>query len=402
MKILRYGIKNFYSFKDEQVVSFTMPKSISSSCFSYENDDNDCVSPVLCVMGHNGSGKTNLLKPLPFLAYFLNRHVDLDEEDEYTIPITSFMNNQKESIEIFVEYEFENKNYKYEVELFKDAVVREVLSKKRTSKYSYILKRITKESYSEVKIKNNENYVYTTRFEGFSKKSSVIAAHLTMNEEPAVMNYVKPLCRLLSTNIRQYGKTTNNNARIMGAAQRLEKNAERFDILRETLKQLDLGVDDIVTREIEYFGEDAEKSKLLKMPMGVHKSSDGSTLELPMTRESSGTQALFIAIEQILQVIENGGIAVLDEVDSDLHPYMLKELLDLLLQQGLNTQNAQILFTSHSPEILNVLNKYQVYFVEKSDCQSVAYRGSDVDGLRLDDNLYKKYMSGSIGGVPQI
>jgi AAA15 family ATPase/GTPase len=402
MKILRYGIKNFYSFKDEQIISFTMPKSISSSCFTYDGDNNDCVSPILCVMGHNGSGKTNLLKPLPFIAYFLNQYVDVDGEEEYTVPLASFMNDQRDSTEIFVEYEFENENYKYEVEFFENEVAREVLSKKRTSKYSYILKRTIKDSYSEVKIKNSDNYVKSIQFNNLSNKSSIIAAHITMTEEPAMMSYVKPLCRLLSTNIRQYGKATNNRVRIIGAAQRLEKNKERFDILKETLKQLDLGVDDIVTREIEYFGDDTEKSKLVKMPMGVHKKSDGSILELPMTRESSGTQALFIAIEQILQVIENGGIAVLDEVDSDLHPYMLKELLDLLMQQGLNTQNAQILFTSHSPEILNILNKYQVYFVEKSDCQSIAYRGSDVEGLRLDDNLYQKYMSGAIGGVPQI
>lgn len=402
MKIIKYGFSNYYSYRDKQEVSFTMPKNIGKSCSGYDLNAKESVSPVVCVMGHNGSGKTNLLKPLPFLSYLLNNTRMMEEDED--IPFSPFMNQFSRPTEVFVEYEYENLIYRYEVELTKDRILSEKFSAKETTKFRYIFKRTTKKNHVEIKLKNANNSVHTTKLKDISEKVSVMAVYLATAEESErdLMKFIYPLTKMLSTNIRQYGKVLNTGSRVLNAATRLKNDEKRFSLLKSILLQLDLGVDDIVFDELEYMDKDLEKSKSVKMPMGIHKTHDGQELKLPMTRESSGTQALFIAIEQILEVLSNGGIAVLDEVDSDLHPYMLQEILDLLDHEELNTKNAQILFTSHSPEILNVLNKYQVYFVEKEDCSSSAYRGDQVTGLRLDDNLYKKYMSGSIGGVPQI
>ena len=55
------------------------------------------------------------------------------------------------------------------------------------------------------------------------------------------------------------------------------------------------------------------------------------------------------------------------------------------------------------PTLMSDLSKYQIFLVEKNpECESEVYRLNDVEGVRSDDNLFKKYLAGSYGGVPDI
>ena len=101
-------------------------------------------------------------------------------------------------------------------------------------------------------------------------------------------------------------------------------------------------------------------------------------------------------------ILAQGGVALIDELENDLHPHMVEPVLDLFANKSTNPHHAQIIFTCHTPEVLDLLHKAQVLFVEKTDCESVAYRGDEIEGLRSDDNLRAKYMSGALGAVPQI
>jgi len=102
-------------------------------------------------------------------------------------------------------------------------------------------------------------------------------------------------------------------------------------------------------------------------------------------------------------VLENGGLAVIDEFENDLHPLMLEPILDLFANPETNPQGAQLIFSTHAVEVLNLLEKSQVMLVEKdSNCLSTAYRMDTVEGIRNDDNFYAKYMAGAYGAVPSI
>jgi hypothetical protein len=48
-----------------------------------------------------------------------------------------------------------------------------------------------------------------------------------------------------------------------------------------------------------------------------------------------------------------------------------------------------------------LLKKGQIMLVEKNErCRSEAWRLSDMEGVRADDNFYAKYMAGTYGAVP--
>ncbi|MDP1672971.1 MAG: ATP-binding protein, partial [Burkholderiales bacterium] len=66
-----------------------------------------------------------------------------------------------------------------------------------------------------------------------------------------------------------------------------------------------------------------------------------------------------------------------------------------------NPRHAQLLFTCHAIEVLNLVGKSQVMLVEKDqNCESSACRMDAVQGIRSDDNFYAKYMAGAYGAVP--
>jgi predicted ATPase len=119
--------------------------------------------------------------------------------------------------------------------------------------------------------------------------------------------------------------------------------------------------------------------------------------------ESSGTQGAFVLLSRLLQTLSVGGLAIIDEFENDLHPHMLEPLLDLFANPVTNPQRAQLLFTCHAMEVLNLLHKSQIMLVEKNEHgESIAWRMDSVEGIRNDDDFYTKYMAGAYGAVPQV
>jgi AAA15 family ATPase/GTPase len=123
---------------------------------------------------------------------------------------------------------------------------------------------------------------------------------------------------------------------------------------------------------------------------------------LPFFDESSGTKSAFMMLRNILPDLKYRGVAIIDEIDNDLHPHMLSAIIELFKSKHSNPKDAQLIFSCHTTEILNQLKKHQLYLVEKQDSFSEAWRLDEIVRLRADDNIYAKYQSGLLGAVPNI
>jgi len=124
---------------------------------------------------------------------------------------------------------------------------------------------------------------------------------------------------------------------------------------------------------------------------------------LPLKYESAGTKQLFVLLKTILQVLANGGVAVIDEFDVNLHPDMVMALYELFISSETNRNKAQMIFSSHSHHILSGLDKYQIVLTEKnSKGESEVWRLDEMEGVRADDNYYTKYIAGAYGAIPRI
>ncbi len=164
----------------------------------------------------------------------------------------------------------------------------------------------------------------------------------------------------------------------------------------ELLHLLDLGLDDI----------DVSKAKDVSSEryniMGVHLI-DNIGFKLPWLLESEGTRRIFNLLDKIILALNDGGLLVLDELDVNLHPDLLVPIIDRFADPEANPKNAQLIFSTHSPLVMNKLDKTQILLVEKNNKnESEIWRLNDMEGVRHDDNWYKKYISGVYGAKPRV
>lgn len=85
----------------------------------------------------------------------------------------------------------------------------------------------------------------------------------------------------------------------------------------------------------------------------------GFIKKLTIDQESSGTKALYIDLFFYYTNLKSGGVLILDEFDINLHPDILPHLIKLFTDNVTNPLSAQMLFTSHNAEILDILESIE-------------------------------------------
>lgn len=121
--------------------------------------------------------------------------------------------------------------------------------------------------------------------------------------------------------------------------------------------------------------------------------------------ESAGTQRLFEIAGLLMRAfsMNRGGLIILDEIDSNFHPYFVMKIVKMFNDPTLNRSNCQLLFSSHDTNLLdpNILRRDQIYFTEKAVDESTRlYSLADLKGIRNDADFAKQYLAGFYGAVP--
>ena len=118
--------------------------------------------------------------------------------------------------------------------------------------------------------------------------------------------------------------------------------------------------------------------------------------------ESKGTRRLIHLLPLIKYALDVTGMAILDEIDGELHVDMLAEILSRFRSRDSNPRRAQLLASSHHVGLLEDLEKEEIFIVDKDGSGATrVYGAQDVRGLRRDVRLYPKYRAGVLGGLPR-
>ena len=134
-----------------------------------------------------------------------------------------------------------------------------------------------------------------------------------------------------------------------------------------------------------------------------HDTKDGQPVELELDEESDGTQKVFALAGPWLDTLENGHVIVLDELHDNLHPSLVKFLVERFHDPGVNAKGAQLVFSTHDTSILNrdVFRRDQVWFCERNARQETALSPlTDFRPRKGIENLERSYLSGRYGAVP--
>lgn len=401
----RYSIKNFLSFAELTEVSLRLTDKASTAGWDAQSPSGQRLTTAMAVIGPNGGGKTSLLKPLAFLQWFISDSFNGQTPTEQ-IPIKPHFTKPHEPIEFDLEADDgQGTMWRYVLHTTQNRVLHEALYQKpKTRKfYSYVFQRDWAET----------SHSYTVKQKGFGF-SAAEAKKVRENASliSTAAQYGVELARTLAATV------VASNINVMGrvyydpfctqAAEYFHENEDVRRQMESLLSSWDLGLTGIEIKEINTSRPPSEKetaearAEKRYLPFGQHRLADGSTYTLPMFEESNGTRAAFNTLSMFLDVLSSGGVAAIDELESDMHPRMLEPLLGLFANPRTNPHQAQVIFTCHAAEVLNLLTKSQVMLVEKVNCESTAWRLDSMSGVRSQDNLYAKYMAGAYGAVPQL
>lgn len=397
--------ENFCSFRNAGELSLTTGSKTPTDDSFTDSLCGDKVTVLIGVFGPNAAGKTNLLKVVAFLNFFLRHSYQAGQSGE-SIPLDSFAGRGSEPTRFSVEFEGEGRVYRYETQLTSETILEERLMG-RNSKTKSFRTLLRRQAGPHGALLSQENdFTDLAALRNLLKDrpdASMIAAGL-ITGRPEFKNVLSSFGRL-ETNVDRMGKTEsvqgNRASEVLGCADYLRDNPHFIQDIETRLKAADLGIAGFHIKELEVLDEKSGNTQKLQVPFVTHKS-DGHTFEIPLTHESAGTKRLFVLLRNFLPVLTDGGMAVIDEMESDLHPHLIPILADLFVDRDTNPKRAQLFFTCHHVEILNQLAKEQIVFVQKdSDSISHIRKLSEIKGVRREENFFANYNAGRYGAVPE-
>ena len=349
-------------------------------------------SKVSAIFGANASGKTNLIIGFKFLKKIIAHSFSYPGEGFSKFLPFQTIKNQPSMFE--VHFYIDNIFYKYSVEINAERILSEVLESRQNTRLItlYDRKYIPSESSYTLQAKN-------------------------INLENSFIEKVRPNASVIST-ARQYNHPALTKIRdhwvsifvensmddwqlLQNASEFYSKYSKYFQKTKEFLKKSDLGLIDVQIKTKQR--EDARgKTTNHFYPYGIHKSKN-KTFKLPFPLESGGTVNLYNTLSFIFPALEKGSTCLIDELEYNLHPNILPAIINLFIDPETNPKGAQLICTTHAITLMSELSKYQIFVVEKnSECESNVDRLDKIEGVRSNDNLFKKYLAGAYGGVPDI
>ena len=135
-------------------------------------------------------------------------------------------------------------------------------------------------------------------------------------------------------------------------------------------------------------------------------SVKGMNYDLDLKQESNGIQKIYQLFPLLYHGLNNKKIIVIDEIETGLHPLLVKNIIKLFQNKKINKYNSQLFFTTHITNILDlkILRRDQIWFTEReaeNGYSTKTYSLTNIKGTRLSDNIEKEYLKGSYVKVPQ-
>ncbi|MCB0840453.1 MAG: AAA family ATPase, partial [Bacteroidetes bacterium] len=402
--ILEFSLQNYRSFKEKTVFSLVAEssKSKGDNVFDVQLPSGDEVRLLnsAVIYGPNASGKSNLLKALSSLKDMVLTLSEVGSPIREYDPFLFNSKSKNESTHFSITFIGPNNHkYHYHIEFNHTEVINEKLEYYPKGQKKNLFKRSNQETIDQnihrAKVvldqRKRELQVFKnqTLFSKFGKDTPdklLSSVYLYFKQKIHLFNNH----HLTPQNYREVEK-------------KLSQNPGLLHKLSSLIKISDTKIDEIVLRKSPFQSKPQTSSYSSGNeyePLAKHSFSEKSNIvaeELPLYEESKGTNVLYILGTYLLETLEKGGVFLIDEFDTSLHPQLAKFLVRLFQHPKTNPQNAQIIFTTHETTFLDkdVFRKDQIWFVEKNDLgESELFSIQDFDGVRETTPFEKWYLAG--------
>ena len=412
--LIEFTVKNYRSIHLSQTLSMVAAKDHSlqeSNCMPSGIPAIPYLVRSAVLYGANASGKSNLVFALLFMRGLVETSaVGIREGQELNVtPFCFDMTAIDESSEFEITFIHEGVRYQYGFSLNRTRIIREWLLAYVERKAQCWFER----EYDPEKGKYN--WHFGSHLVGGKQR------HLWSESTRANALFLSTAVNLNSDQLRPIFNWFVNNLVIIPSNmpfqpfQTMEyvKNEMHKSEVLQFLQAADLAISDLEIKtqkghEVQLRLEpgkptfETRQEKDIPMATLFHKGKNERSVGLNLNEESHGTQRLFAYAGPILDILKDGKILVVDELDGSLHPKMVQFLIKLFQNTSINKNNAQLIFTTHNTSLLDneLFRRDQIWFMEKDNNHaSNLYPLTDFSP-RKGEALERGYLMGRYGALP--
>ena len=399
--LIGFSFSNFMSFYEESVFSMRATADSEYREFNTIKTEYGDLLKNAVIFGANASGKTNLISALNYMRAI----------------IISDPKPQSEIIRMYTRFAFKENSINiprtFEVEFIEDGIVFvygfELLHNEVNKEYLYKKTKRRKALYTRSspdfndivlskEMNNVKNFTKNTR------RDNLFLYWAVWGNNELAMIVGRWFFKL------EIFKTEDTQSILTSTIDYIEGNKDGKDNVLDFLQKADFNIInfDIDTKQESpangnNFSKWSVNLKTYRYCYGDDKEPS-EIICFPISLESAGTKKMFEIAGPILKALENGSVIFIDEIDTGLHPLLVRELVMMFNSISKNTNNAQLVCNTHDILLLDEeIRRDQIYFTEKDEHNlSRLYSLSDFKNVQKDSKLLKRYLFGLFGATPKL
>lgn len=394
-------IENFFSIFGPQRVDLRVAANVPDSPGRFApvwEGANERAPKVVAIFGPNASGKSTVLRAISFIAWFVRESFSL--QPDAPLPFERFNNRVGQSHSTRLSVSLAGLvdpsggqaqcRYSYEVELGGP-------QGQTATVQSEALYYWPPPAQRKVRLFERDAEGQVVAGSAFTLTGYRQALEKILRPNASVISTLAQLKHPFATSIWEAAQRVYSNI-LIERTEAIEdqvirhyaSNPKLVEALNREIERIDLGI-----RAMR-----VEQGVNGPIALFTHEGHDGP---MPLVLESQGTRMFLRLYPVLLHALETGGIAVMDELDTAIHPLILPEILRWFHDPARNPHAAQLWMTCHNASLLEELVKEEVLFTQKGpDGRSEIFGLGEIRAVRRDENYYRKYLSGSYGAVPNI
>jgi hypothetical protein len=411
--LLDIEIKNLKSFKNQTIFSMEAENKIEDrNSFEVEvGKEKFELLKTAVLFGGNASGKSNFTSVLSIFRYYLfNKGIEKynkegfrfgEEDKSSTIKVRNVVDDK--IYEYILEINFNTKKIIKE-KLYITALERKLVFERENNK----IVKYDKEIFSEYEI--TIGFINETLTDSDSVISRIIEWRVPEEIEKYIFYIDKIKINNYSDDLGKYIYENKNNKKlVIEFLKKIGIIVNDIEVYREKNEFFLKNIRE--SKEFQILSE-KEQEKLLSQIAYIYRiyfvyeDNQKQKYKLDYYEQSAGTQKILSMFFPIYNLLNNGGVMIIDELDITLHYSLIKEIIKMFNSVEYNRKNAQLIFTTHNLLLLdfNLFREDQIWFLENNDVSTGTelYSLSDIEGYEKNKYLLRDYLNGNFGGIPKL
>jgi len=409
--IIECSVTNFKSLKEEQVLRFSTDSNSDYLKVNIHRSESRKfgVLRTCGIYGANASGKSNILEVFRAIRYMICFSGGLSEGA--SIPCYSPFKLDKSSSSqptVFeIEFEVKDIQYIYLIEFDNHSIKKESLVFYPSTKKA-LLFEVTDGDWKNVKTGNSLKGG-KKKYEFYENNSYLSTA----GSSAGAPEIIRDVFKFFYRDIDFVG--VDQNVYLKGWTQ----DKEMVSNVSEILCAIDTGIKGLsfeendITRMKSFLPADLpdqRKEELLEAkkfkPFFHHEDENGNLIKFEDSDISAGSLDLYKTLPIMLDVLNRGGVFLIDELQGTLHPHIAELFIKIFNNPLVNVNNAQLIYTTHDTSLMDseFIRREQICFCDKNNSETSIYSLDDFDKKSVTPNtaFASWYNDGRFRAVPNI